>query len=92
MDWLNALIWPTAYLLLAGAVILFVWAMLLRNKNKKNTAWKEVLTVAVFCLLSSGVMLLVHFAGFQLSFTTRLGLVSVILVLYAYYSYRRQQK
>lgn len=88
---MTAVLWPTIYLLWAvGAVFLF-WG-LRRRKSRKNTGWKEITAVAVFCLVASLLMVLVNTFDLHMSFLTRLGVVSVILCLYAYYTYQRDKQ
>lgn len=88
---MNVILWPTIYILWAVAVIFFIWGMI-RRKSRKNQGWKEIMTVAAFCLVGSLLMVLVHSFDLQMSFITRLGLVTLILCFYAYYSYRRNKK
>jgi uncharacterized membrane protein len=89
---LEVILWPTVYLLWATAVIFFVWAMIHRSKRRQSKSWIEYLAISVFSLIVSLIMVLTKYTGYHLSFTTRIGVVSVILGLYAYYLYRRQQK
>ena len=92
MDWdFNNILWPTVYLLLACAIGLTIWAILLRAKAPADRGWREVLLVAAFCLAASLLMIAVHSIGYELSLVARLGIVTVILFLYAYYSYRRNK-
>jgi len=93
MSWdLKVLIWPTVYLLWAIAAIFFLWAIIRRSKSRQSYSWIEYLAVSVFSLLASLIMVLIKYTGYHVSFTTRLGAVSLILGCYAYYLYRRQQK
>ena len=93
MDWnLAELLWPTIYLLWAVGLVFFIWAMLRRRSKKRRESWPELLAIAAFCGGASLVMVVIHLIGFQLPFTARLGIVSVILGAYAYYSHKRQQK
>ncbi len=92
MDWdMTVVLWPTIYLLLAVAAVFLLWA-LKRKKSRKNSGWKELMAIAVFCLTASLLMVLVNTFDLHLSFITRLGIVSVILCLYAYYTYQRDKK
>jgi len=89
---MQVILWPTIYLLLAVAAVFFVWGIILRNnKRRKNNTWKEMMAIAAFCLTGSGTMLAVHSFDLQLSFVARLGLVTILLIFYAYYSYRRNK-
>ena len=92
MDWdMEIILWPTIYVLLAVAAIFFIWAIILRNSKRKVNTWKEMLAIAAFCLVGSCIMAAVHSFDLKMSFLTRLGLVSVILSLYAFYSYHRNR-
>ncbi|MDR3562840.1 MAG: hypothetical protein P4N59_15575 [Negativicutes bacterium] len=93
MNWdMDAVLWPTIYLLLALAALLGLWALNVRKKSPKKSGWKEIMAIAVFCLVGALLMMFVNSVGFQLDFTTRLGVVSLILCIYAYYTYRRNKK
>jgi len=92
MDWdMAVILWPTIYLLLGVAAVFFLWAHK-RRKSRKNHNWKEIMAVAVFSLTAALLMVLVNTFDLHLSFITRLGIVSVILCSYAYYTYRRDKK
>jgi predicted Co/Zn/Cd cation transporter (cation efflux family) len=92
MDWdFDNLLWPTVYILQVVAVVFFIWAMTRRQSKKRRDSWIELMAVAAFCFFASIIMLLVNSFGFHLDFTARLGVVSVILCLYAYYSYKRNK-
>jgi len=92
MDWdFDNLIWPTVYMLWFVAVVFFIWAMKRRQNKKGKDPWIELMSVAAFCLFASIIMLLVHSFAFRLDFTSRLGVVSVVLCLYAYYTYKRNK-
>lgn len=93
MDWdMNQILWPTMYLLWAVAAIFFIWAMLKRNSRKNRDSWQDFLAIALFSLVSSLLMLFIHTLNLQVSFFARLGIVSLILCFYAYYSYRRNKR
>jgi len=93
MGWdLETILWPTVFLLWTVAAIFIILAAVHRSKGRQGNSWIEYLWIAVFSLLSSFLMIIIKYTGFQLSFTTRVGVVSVVLGLYAYYLYRRQRK
>ncbi|MDR3589343.1 MAG: hypothetical protein P4N41_06745 [Negativicutes bacterium] len=93
MNWdMAVILWPTIYLLLAVAAVFFLWAMRRRKKKPRSDSWKEIMAVAVFCLVGSLLMIFVNSIDLQLSFLARLGAVTAILCLYAYYSYKRNKK
>jgi ABC-type Co2+ transport system permease subunit len=92
MDWdFDLLLWPIVYLFWTVALIFSFWGILRRKSDPTGESWKELLAIAAFCLVTSLLMLFVHYVGLQISFTARLGIVSLILGLYAYYLYRRQK-
>jgi len=91
MSWdLEVVLWPAVCLLWTVAAVFIIWAGVTRKR--KEDQWKEYLWVAAFSLLSSFLMLYVKYSGFRVSYTSRIGLVSIILGLYAYYLYRRKKK
>lgn len=93
MDWdLDNILWPTVYMLWTVAVVFFVWAMTRRQSRKRQNSWIELMSVSAFSLSASILMLVVHAYGFHLDFTARLGVVSLILCLYAYYVYQRNKR
>jgi hypothetical protein len=93
MGWdLEVILWPTVCLLWAVAVIFIAMAVVRRNQKGHPGLWKEYLLIAAFSLAGSLLMLLIKYTGFELSYTARIGIVSVILGIYAYYIYRRSQK
>jgi hypothetical protein len=88
LNWdMGAILWQTVYLFLAVGAVFAVWAMSLYKKKKD---WKQIFQVAAFCFIGAALMVTMPFIVRHFSFTARLGLISLILIIYAYYSYRHR--
>lgn len=89
-SYIQTFIQVTTWMLIAGFVIFGVWALALKQRNSKR--WKEMGLLALFALVGAGMVPLVNKFAYSLSFVERLGIVTLIWILYAGYKYYAEHK
>jgi|GEM_PF-2921157 uncharacterized membrane protein YfcA len=76
-------------LLVVGTVIFSLWSVVLFHA--KNRKWKDMAGVALFSLIGAAITPLADILN-DVSFLVRLGLSTIIVVLYAFHRYKKSKQ